>query len=138
MTKFLTILGLGVGTVAFASSSVTLKASVNVLMPIVVTVDDLNFGNIVRPTGQSESHKTIANLTIQGQKNEKVTIVMPDSLSMDSGKNSINVDLALPDKTPTLDQSGQAIESITASIELTPQTQTGSYSGSTTITVSYM
>ena len=144
MKRLLTLilaLGLVIGLsgISFGAEG-TFDINAEIMRPLTIkTTNNINFDTI----SDLSSDKTAqAQMTIGGAEGESYDITLPSSVSIDSkdGKSTLNVNLAVINKTTTINSSNQAtfdVEATIPSSEGTASALEGTYGKTVTMTVTY-
>lgn len=149
---------LALSTPAFAavSNTASANATVNIVSPLqLVNNTGLDFGTIVGPFAGQVVHvdttgarncagltcsgsPTAAAFTLTGTAGQAVTLTIPNSVTLNSGANTLNVDLS-GDKpaNPTLDATGKATFAVGGKLTIPAGTVDGVYSNTFDVTANY-
>lgn len=149
---------LALSTPAFAASSnsATANATVNIVSPLSLTnTGDLNFGTVVGPFSGSvvrvsnagvracgsltcSGTPSAATFSVTGTASQSLKVTVPASVTMNSGANSLLVDLTtdLPTGVAT-NSSGSATFGVGGSLTIPALTPDGLYTGTFSVTVDY-
>ncbi|RNC77983.1 DUF4402 domain-containing protein [Piscirickettsia salmonis] len=122
----------------FANANISLNTSTHIIAPITLEIEQLEFGTLIKPQSGRTHHEATALLEINGEKRQTVKINIPNRMNIINGSENLRVNLSIPTDQKRLNNQGKASVTITGSLRLAANTETGIYRGSTTITTSYL
>ncbi|ODN43509.1 DUF4402 domain-containing protein [Piscirickettsia litoralis] len=140
MKKFIFAIGLLMTSSVFAlgDTNISMNASAEIITPITLQVAPLEFGTLVKPQSGRTDYQATALLEISGEKQQTVKITIPNRMNIVNGSDSLRVNLSIPTTQKRLNNQGEASLNITGSLRVAANTKAGDYTGSATITASYL
>ncbi|MEG0300877.1 DUF4402 domain-containing protein [Cetobacterium sp.] len=142
MKKLITLLSLTMAMTAFGATTTPpqgnteksgdMNITATVITPLRVNAEPMVFGKVIQGTKATAN----ANFTITGEKGENITVNIPETVTLESDENTLNV--AIARNIPTnLGTTGTITVPVNGSIETNSSTATGEYSGTLTARVTY-
>ncbi|AKP74715.1 hypothetical protein Psal006b_03051 [Piscirickettsia salmonis] len=121
-----------------AQASVTVTA--HVYKALTVTQSQaMDFGDLYVTTGSSATKTATGAFQVTGEENASISIDYPDTVTLAGpASSSLTVDIQTNDENETLNGSGQLTKSFSGEVTVNATTAAGDYTGTATITVTYV
>ncbi|MEG0135555.1 MAG: DUF4402 domain-containing protein [Cetobacterium sp.] len=141
MKKLITLLSLTMAMTAFGVTTAPqgneektgdMNISAIIITPLTVRAGEMAFGRVI----QGSEATATANFIIAGEKDENITVTIPETVTLTNGENTLNVAIAR-DIPTNLGTTGTITVPVNGSIVTSSSTTTGTYEGTLTATVRY-
>ncbi|ODN43970.1 hypothetical protein BGC07_01060 [Piscirickettsia litoralis] len=134
------LITLGASYSAFAATgSVSVVAKVFQALTVTQT-QAMDFGNLYVTTGSSSTKQATGSFGITGEKGASVSIDYPATITLAGPSSStLNVTIQTSDENDSLNPgNGRLTKNIVGEVTVDNSTTAGNYSGTATVTVSYV